>query len=373
MNPASEITTVLYRPDDPRYREEIRSFQGCPTVAVTRGGRIYAGWYSGGTREPHPENYNLLVYSDDGGASWSKPLLIIPSDTDNGIHALDIQLWVDPDGRLFVFWVQNNMYKLVGTPPEATPEKPCTVSDGYVFYDLRHTMWAVVCDDPDAADPQFSAPRCRSDIGFLRCKPLVLQDGRWFFCNYDQIDEGGRYGFSISADKGETFTRHYGAKKLSTSFDETMAYQRRDGSIHLLARTHSDGVCETVSTDGGISWSEARPNVLRGADTRFYIGRTPSGRLLAVFNDSPLHRTNLTVCLSEDDGASWQYSRCLDTRFDITYPDVDFHGDEIYLIYDYKRSGDAEINLCRFTEDDIRNPASEIEIRVISSPKKAQK
>ena len=47
---------VLYRTQDPKYSEEIREYQGCPTVATTRGGRIYLGWYSGGTTEPHIEN-----------------------------------------------------------------------------------------------------------------------------------------------------------------------------------------------------------------------------------------------------------------------------------------------------------------------------
>ena len=97
-------------PTDPIYAESIRKFQGCPTLAITRGGRIYMGWYAGGTREPHMENYNLLIYSDDLGKNWSRPLLIIPSSKEKCVHALDIQLWTAPDGRLFVFWVQNNTH-----------------------------------------------------------------------------------------------------------------------------------------------------------------------------------------------------------------------------------------------------------------------
>ena len=40
-------------PTDAKYAENIRLFQGCPPIAVTRGGRIYLGWYSGGTKESH--------------------------------------------------------------------------------------------------------------------------------------------------------------------------------------------------------------------------------------------------------------------------------------------------------------------------------
>ena len=81
---------VLYRPESDKYDEDIRMFQGCPTVAVTEGGRIYLGWYAGGTGEPHMENYNLLIYSDDSGSTWSKPIIVIPSSYENHIHALDI-------------------------------------------------------------------------------------------------------------------------------------------------------------------------------------------------------------------------------------------------------------------------------------------
>ena len=87
---------VLYRPESDKYDQDIRMFQGCPTVAVTGGGRIYLGWYAGGTGEPHMENYNLLIYSDDDGSTWSKPIIVIPSSYENHVHALDIQLFTDP-------------------------------------------------------------------------------------------------------------------------------------------------------------------------------------------------------------------------------------------------------------------------------------
>ena len=61
---------IMY-PTDKKYTDEhIREFQGCPTIAATKGGRLYLGWYAGGTREPHMDNFNLVIFSDDGGKSW---------------------------------------------------------------------------------------------------------------------------------------------------------------------------------------------------------------------------------------------------------------------------------------------------------------
>ena len=59
---------INFSPDD-SVSEENRAWQGCPTVAVTRKGRLFAGWYTGGAFEPCIHNYNVLVVSDDGGQS----------------------------------------------------------------------------------------------------------------------------------------------------------------------------------------------------------------------------------------------------------------------------------------------------------------
>lgn len=358
---------IMY-PTDKKYTDEhIREFQGCPTIAATKGGRLYLGWYAGGTREPHMDNFNLVIFSDDGGKSWSSPLFVIPSSRENNIHALDIQLFTAPDGRLFVFWVQNN------THPAGTGEKntagtylaPYVEVDGTIFDDFLHSMWVSVCDDPDADKPMFSEPRCVS-TGFLRCKPLVTSSGRWLCFNYDQMSD--RYGYTISDDNGETFVRHTGPKKVPTSFDESMAYEKKDGSIRMLARTNTGELGETTSRDGGLTWEDAKESGIGSPDTRFYISRTPSGRLLLINNDSRQGRKNMTLYLSEDDGATWKYKRCVDTRNNISYPDADFHDGKIYLSYDRERTGAKEILFAAVTEEDIIDPTRPIDVRVISKP-----
>lgn len=359
MKKAAEMSCELLQyPNDSRYDEKIRQYQGCPTIAVTRGGRIYLGWYSGGRCEPHMDNYNLLEYSDDGGKSWSKPILVIPSSRERCVHALDIQLWTAPDGRLFVFWVQND------TQPAGEGVSGLVV-DGYVFNDFTHAEWLTVCQDPDAERPVFSAPRYL-DSGFLRCKPLVLENGDWLNCNYDQLTD--RYGYSISSDGGGHYERRYGAKKIDTPFDETMTYQRRDGSIRMLARTSVGKIAESVSYDNGRSWTAAKTMEIPNANTRLFVSRTPSGRILLINNDHSKVRCNMTAYLSEDDGATWKYKRCLDARRDISYPDADFYGDKIYLTYDRERTGAKEILFLTLTEEDIVNPTRPLAAQIVSKP-----
>ncbi len=365
-NNASKISCdLLLYPKSEKYSEKIRQFQGCPTIAITKGGRIFMGWYSGGIKEPHMDNYNLLIYSDDFGKTWSEPVLVIPSNKEKFIHALDIQLWTSPEGKLYVFWVQNNTDLATNPKPEIKGNQPWIIVDGYQFPDFEHSEWVSVCDNPDAPTLSFSAPRYL-DIGFLRCKPLVLNSGRWINFNYDQLSD--RYGYSISDDKGISYKHYYGSKKIGTAFDETMAYQMKDGRIRMFARTYVGYLAQSYSSDGGLTWSETALTDIETPHTRFYVSRTPSGRLLLVNNDDKKDRKNMTVYLSEDDGITWKYKRCIDEREDLSYPDVDFYNNRIYLTYDRERTGAKEILFTSFTEEDIMNEDYKFDIQIVSKP-----
>lgn len=365
--------SLFYRPKDERFDEKIRQFQGCPTIATTPKGRIYLGWYSGGTCEPHVDNYNLLVYSDDDGKTWSEPLLVIESNEDILVQAFDIQLWTDPQGRLHVYWIQNNIEiapenienpnpKLPLVMDSGNPLQPLVIVGKYLYGDCEHACWEVVCENPDDKNPQFSEPRYLG-IGSLRCKPVALANGTWLGFPYDQIDD--RYAYTISKDGGKTYERRYGVEKITTHFDEAMAYQKKDGSIRMLARTWLGELAESYSYDNGETWTKAILSGIVNSHTRFYVSRTPSGRVLLVTNDDRNKRNNMTISLSEDDGKTWPYKRCIDTRDWISYPDVDFFGDKIYLTYDRDRVKEREVLFAVFTEEDIINDTI-APVRIIS-------
>lgn len=365
-NAKKETCRITYNPADKKFDESIRKFQGCPTIAITKGGRIFAGWYSGGDAEPHIENYNILVKSDDMGATWSKPLLVIESSREKMVQCLDIQLWTAPDGRLFMFWVQNNVLSENDKYEPPRSGQPFVKRDGFVFNDCRHTEWLSICEEPDADTLVFSEPKC-IDTGFLRCKPLVLKNGRWINFNYDQLSN--YYTYSISDDNGKTYVRRSGAEKVSTLFDETMAYERDDGSVRMLARTNVGELAESASYDGGITWTRAALSGTDNPDTRFFISKLPSGRVLMINNDSRSARRNMSAYLSDDDGKSWKYKCLIDGRGELSYPDADIYGEKIYLVYDRERQRAAEILFTSFTEEDILNGKTDFEIGVISRPK----
>ncbi len=367
MNNAKTIPCqVLKNPWSSKYWESIRVFQGCPTIAVTKGGRIFAGWYAGGTREPHMSNYNLLVASDDGGNTWSKPIIVIPGSYEHSIHSLDIQLFIDPKGVLHVQWVQNNTVKPGMDYNNMSKFMGPARSDGYIFGDFVHAGWQITCSNPDAkldelefTEPQYIYP------GFLRCKPTFIDNDNWVCFAYDQMTD--TYGYNITNDGGKTYTRHYGGKKLKTDFDETMAYKMDDGTLRMFARCGGGCLAECYSHDNGLTWTDGQDSGIVASDTRFYVQKLPSGRVLLVNNDDPTARSKMTVQLSEDDGKTWKYKKCIDERDAVSYPDADYRDGKIYLVYDRGRTSHKEMIFASFTEDDIIN-ANEIELKVISKP-----
>lgn len=353
--------SVLYSPNDEKYAEEIRLFQGCPTIAITQKGRIFAGWYAGGLREPSLDNYNTLCFSDDGGKTFRKNYVIIPSDKERKVQALDIQLFVSPENKLYVFWVQNDVKHF--TEVEGATEG--MFGEDYIFNDGTHAQFYMVCDNPDAPEPEFSEP-VYYDKGFLRCRPTFLESGRWLLFNYDQTTD--RYGYSITDDKLKTHRQLYGGKKVATPFDESMAYQKADGSIRMLARTSTGKTAESISYDDGETWTDGREIDIFNSNTRLYVNKMKSGNVLLVNNEGA-GRSNMTILLSVDDGENFKYQKLIDERSSLSYPDVDEFNGKYYLVYDFERCGAKEIIMCSFTEEDIIK-GNDIPLQTISKPKK---
>jgi len=327
----------------PEYRDELRAFQGIPGIERAGNGRLWATWYSGGTREG-PLNYVLLATSEDDGATWSPPLLAI--DPPGDVRAFDPCLWIDPGGRLWLFWAQ-----------------------GYSHWDGRAGVWAIVAGNPGGARPEWSAPR-RLCNGIMMNKPLVASSGEWLLPaaiwglppnvmqeSYGRPtpDESGSNVVS-SQDQGATWHLLGGVDVPERACDEHMVVERRDGSLWMLVRTKY-GIGESVSTDGGSTWSAGRPSSIAHIPAaRFYIRRLLSGRLLLVKHNPPngKSRSHLTAYLSDDDGETWYGGLVVDERDGVSYPDgVQGPDGTVYLVYDYQRKGAKQILMATFAEEDV--------------------
>ena len=132
--------------------EKNRAWQGCPSIAITKGGRLFAAWFSGGMFEPCIHNYNILVKSEDQGKTWSKPILTIYSDYEKMNRNIDLQLWVDEFNRLWAMWTNSPFDK---DSKEATIKTPHIKNYMKEFTGVE----VMVCNNPDGEELVFEAPK----------------------------------------------------------------------------------------------------------------------------------------------------------------------------------------------------------------------
>ncbi|NLN04344.1 MAG: helix-turn-helix domain-containing protein [Clostridiaceae bacterium] len=332
-------------------REELQQFntshrlwQGIPGIEISEKGRLFATFYSGGTKEEFG-NYCLLIISDDDGYTWSEPVAVAYNGPASRCY--DPFLWMDVLGRLWFIW-------------SIMPE---------------HAVYASLCNNPDADILNWSKPFIIGKDVMMN-KPTFLSTGEIMFpiAVWDRnvqaingcVSEGEeRLPFVYrSTDCGTTFEKLGGPKVEKRSFDEHMILELSDGRLMMFIRTLY-GIGKSYSYDGGRTWTDAEPSGFGGPCTRFYIRKLSSGSIFLIYHDSTSKRSNLAAYLSEDEGETWKWKLLLDERDNVSYPDaVEAKNGYIYIIYDRERGAFCkgleelyhnarEILMAKITEEDI--------------------
>ena len=306
-----------------KYTTEKRLWQGIPGIEVTKKGRIFAAFYSGGVEE-ELENYAALIKSDDG-VNFSEPIAVVFLEEH---RCYDECLWIDPLDRLWFIW-------------SVMP---------------NHAVYAVICDQPDEEELAWGKPFLIGHDVLLN-KPIVLSSGEWLFPVavwgenvWEWLPERRTKQTDMrafvyrSADQGKTFERLGGVDMPGRAHDEHMVVERADSSLMMFVKTQY-GIGVSYSYDKGMTWSDGKDSGIAGPNARFHIKRLKSGRILLVNHYEFQGRNNLTALLSEDEGRTWKYKLLLDERNNVSYPDAaeDDEGN-IYIIYDRER-GVAKKNL----------------------------
>jgi len=320
------------------------------TIGIERtpGGRLWACWVAGGDS---PKAFFVLNTSDDNGATWSDPRVVLDSHSAEHPVPRSIlvgNLWTDPLGRLWLIFDQS-----------------------MEMFDGRAGVWVTICENPDADQPKWSPPR-RIWHGVTLNKPTVLSTGEWMLpvslnehrrglfkeC-FPELDPlRGAHAF-VSQDQGQTWERRGHVKSPAPDWHEHMFVERQEGTIWMPFRT-AKGMMESTSADGGRTWSKpVFPAQIRHPNARFHVRRLASGKILLIKHgaaiDSHQGRAQLSAWLSEDEGITWSGGLILDERKGVSYPDG-FQAPDgtLFISYDRNRSTDGEILLARFTEEDIQ-------------------
>ncbi len=316
------------------YSAAKRKFTGIPSLALSQQGQLWAVWYAGITPAEDYNNYVVVARSSDKGQSWQEVLVIDP-DGPGQARAFDPQVWVDPDGSLWVFWAQ------------------------HIYRDsTRNTcLWAVSAADPDADQPGWSSPRNISN-GVMMSKPVVLSNQEWALpVSFWHLKQGSAK-IVVSSNRGKSWQVR-GAVDVGEdvrNHDEHAIVERKDRTLWMLVRTRY-GIGESFSKDWGRTWSPLSPSAIQNPSARFFIRRLQSGNLLLVKNgpvSRQTKRSHLMAFISSDDGWSWSKGLLLYENGNVSYPDgQQAENEEIFISYDYNRTRDQIIFMTSFSEEDI--------------------
>jgi len=332
-----------------------RLWQGIPGIEKTKQGRIFVSWFSGGPKEPSPDNTVYLCFSDDRGEIFSEPVAM--AGHSNGARAFDPMLWIDPDGKLWYIFNRGDK------------DAAC------------HAVYARTCKHPDQKKLKWSDEfrlEIPSPYVFRMNKPIVLSTGEWvmpvthalepvhdWFAGKKQLQ-----GVAVSSDKGKTWKLH-GEIEAPAWALECMITELKDSRLWMLIRTGSGFLWESFSSDKGKTWTEANATQIKNPGSRFFIRRLQSGNLLLVNHYHFTGRSHLTAQISTDDGKTWNDGLLLDERSGISYPDgIQDKNGLIRIVYDRDRQGAGEILMARFREEDAlagKDASGEVSLKQVIS------
>ncbi|MGE5194833.1 MAG: sialidase family protein [Deltaproteobacteria bacterium] len=308
-------------------------------------GDLLVCWYRGsGERRAD----DVAVYGArrrHGEKHWSAPFLM--TDTP-GFPDTNPCLFIDPRGRLWLTWqtiVANEWhtaltkYKISSAYSEDGPPR-WEFSDTLILKPGPEFA-AIVARQCDADEQQIdrlaesfrdrarqyladrrkhSADRYFNRMGWMtRVHPFVLDGKRLIVPLYSD-----GFDFSIMAlsdDWGATWAASH--PLVSQGGVQPSLVRKKDGTLVALMRDNGPPpkrVLKSESRDRGQTWSPVVDTDILNSGTGLEVIGLASGNWVLINNDTEQGRHQLSVSLSDDEGASWKWTRHLE--FDATGPEA---------------------------------------------------
>lgn len=272
----------------------------CSSVIET-GDELVCVWYEGPYETSHETVIKISRRKTAGGA-WSSPAVLFDF---NGLALGNPVLWKADGEDLYI------------TFPVLIDE---SWTEGLLFYSSssdRGITWR---------EASLFLPR----KGFMpKTRPVRVNDGPLLFplyheadlCPYLMIINDVRTPLA-SALVAETMAR---GKAIQPAIVES-----EEGRLLMFARTNQGTIWQSVSHNGGYSWSIFEPTNLPNPDSAVDLCRNQD-KLLLVYNDSAQDRSNLRAALSKDGGRSWYAARTIvEGEGEYSYPSLMCSANGIY-------------------------------------------
>ena len=159
-------------------------------------------------------------------------------------------------------------------------------------------------------------------VGLTNDRAIVTSKGRivlpfWYFL----LNAFQQPAFTVcqvlySDDEGKTWNLSrppLAVPDSSTGAAEPTVVELRDGRLLMMLRNSSGRIYQSISTDGGSRWGQAKPTDLATSVSPICLKRiAKTGDLLLIWNQASkkeiewgVTRARLSCAISTDDGATW--------------------------------------------------------------------
>jgi predicted neuraminidase len=272
-------------------------------------------------------------------------------------------MFTDSGNRLYLFWapiIANEWHTALikyrlAYDPSHWPVK-WDHQDNILLRPKRISEKTRAVFGPESKITQKAEDKYFSRMGwFGRTHPLELPSGRVLLPLYSD-----GYSFSlvaISDDRGITWTAS--EPIVGRGGIQPSLVRKNEGTIVAYMRDNGPPpkrVQTAVSKDDGMTWTDAVDTEIPNPGVSVEAIRLKSGNWLLVFNDLEAGRYSLAASLSDDEGATWKWTRHLDRdetrRSSFHYPSVIQARDgTIHLTYSYFVPEGKTVKHVAFGED----------------------
>lgn len=261
---------------------------------------------------------SATLVSTDQGKTWSEPRPLFGEDIDITVSN-ERQLLRTQSGTIIAAFM--NLNERNWTWNDKLHDAPGAILPTYA---MRSTDEGKTWTDIQKLHDEWSG--CVRDM-------IQTSDGRVIFTAMKMLNNPGRHSVLTysSTDDGQSWEASnlidLGGQGHHGGVTEPAMEELRDGRVWLLIRTNWGEFWSGYSYNGGRSWRVLQPSGIKASSAPAILKRLESGRLMLVWNrplpegkatwplrggdglwsEVPVsnHREELSVALSEDDGATW--------------------------------------------------------------------
>jgi predicted neuraminidase len=279
------------------------------TIVETAGGDFLAAWF-GGTGEG--ESDVAIWMSRLSRGRWSAPA---PVAREPGVPAWNPVLFRGRDDRIWLF------YKVGPSPERWTGAYKISADNGTTWTETTYLSAGL--------------------LGPTKDKPIRLVNGDIVAGSSVESYRSWAGWVERSTDEGKTWTK-YGPIVIpgkAYGLIQPTLVELRPNQLRLFARTRQGFIYAADSSDGGRTWTEARPTALPNPNAGIDCVRMADGRILVVYNHSARERTPLNAAVSSDGGETWvPFVQLESGPGEYSYPAViQSSSGDVHIVYTWKR------------------------------------